>query len=179
MKKRLSLFLLLACTATPALADQSQFSYGPVINDFGAVAKVTPDMPVPANQDFKVDFDVRTAKATERSTGLDGVARFINMLAASGVPMSRIHPAVVVHHEAVWDVVTDARYGKEVDGKPNPSAALVKQLIAHGVPVYVCGQSMAYMDVTKADLLPGVKVAQSAMTAHATLQGQGYTLNPF
>jgi hypothetical protein len=29
------------------------------------------------------------------------------------------------------------------------------------------------------DLLPGVEMALSAMTAHALLQQQGYTFNPF
>jgi intracellular sulfur oxidation DsrE/DsrF family protein len=43
----------------------------------------------------------------------------------------------------------------------------------------VCGQSAAFNDVTNEDLLPGVHMALSAMTAHAQLQQEGYTLNPF
>ncbi|HBH44411.1 MAG TPA: hypothetical protein DDY28_08390, partial [Hyphomonas atlantica] len=43
----------------------------------------------------------------------------------------------------------------------------------------LCGQTAAYRDVTKADLLPGVEMSLSAMTAHAQLQQDGYTLNPF
>jgi len=34
-------------------------------------------------------------------------------------------------------------------------------------------------DVGKDDLLPGVERVLSAMTLHALLQQQGYTLNPF
>jgi len=179
MKAYLPLAAGLFVLATPAAADQSNFSFGPVINDFGAIAKVDTDVPLPANSDYKIVFDVKSAKAGERSTGLDAVARLMNMLAANGVPMSKIHPAVVLHNDAVWEVVSDARYGKEVDGKANPSAPLVKQLLAKGVPIYVCGQSMAWSDVSKSDLLPGVKVALSAMTAHQMLRQQGYALNPF
>ena len=40
-------------------------------------------------------------------------------------------------------------------------------------------QSAAWANVEKADLLPGVKMALSAMDAHAILQHQGYSLNPF
>ena len=39
--------------------------------------------------------------------------------------------------------------------------------------------SAAAQDVTNADLQPGVKMALSAITAHAELQRQGYSLNPF
>jgi hypothetical protein len=35
------------------------------------------------------------------------------------------------------------------------------------------------MKVAAEQLIPGVKMALSAMTAHAQLQQQGYTLNPF
>jgi hypothetical protein len=34
-------------------------------------------------------------------------------------------------------------------------------------------------DVATDDLLPGVEMALSAMTAHALLQNSGFTLNPF
>ena len=33
--------------------------------------------------------------------------------------------------------------------------------------------------VANEDLLPGIEVGLSAMTAHALLQQQGYTVNPF
>jgi hypothetical protein len=34
------------------------------------------------------------------------------------------------------------------------------------------------MDIDQEDLLPGVRVALSAMTANALLQQNGYTFNP-
>ena len=36
-----------------------------------------------------------------------------------------------------------------------------------------------FYDITGGDLLPGVEMSLSAMTAHALLQQDGYTLNPF
>jgi len=48
-----------------------------------------------------------------------------------------------------------------------------------GVRVILCGQTAAYYDISNDDLLPGVEMALSAMTAHALLQQEGYTLNPF
>ncbi len=178
MKMRFALVGALVAMASPAAADSSKFSHGPVITGFGAVAKVNSDLPSPANLDYKVAFDIGTGSPGAKSKNLDAVARLMNMLAASGVPLSRIHPAVVVHNAALWDVTTDAKYTQQF-GTPNPNAELVRQLVAKGVPVYVCGQSAAWSDVAKADLIPGVKMALSAMDAHAILNAQGYSLNPF
>jgi intracellular sulfur oxidation DsrE/DsrF family protein len=43
----------------------------------------------------------------------------------------------------------------------------------------LCGQSAAANGVKKADLIEGVELHLSAMTAHALLQQDGYTVNPF
>ena len=59
------------------------------------------------------------------------------------------------------------------------SAGLIAALTGQGVRIIVCGQSAVYYEVATDDLLPGVEMALSAMTAHAVLQQQGYTLNPF
>ena len=65
------------------------------------------------------------------------------------------------------------------DGRANASAAAIAQLQDHGVEFYLCGQSAAAQGISNADLLPGVKMSLSAMTAHALLQQQGFTINPF
>ena len=177
MKVQFAIAGALVALASPAAADSSKFSHGPVIQGFGAVAKVDPDLKAPASLDYKVAFDTGTGSPGAKSKTLDAAARLMNMLAANGVPLSRIHPAIVVHNNALWDVTTDAKYTQQF-GTPNPNAELVKQLIAKGVPIYVCGQSAAWSDVSKTDLLPGVKMALSAMDAHAILNSQGYSLNP-
>lgn len=168
-----------AIMSAPAVAGPDAFSNGPVFTEGGAVAKISSDLAIPTNTDFKVAFDVGTGKPGSLNNGIDTAARFVNMMAASGVPVSNLHPAVVVHNSAIYDVTNAARYGAQYDGASNPTADLVAQLIAKGVPVYVCGQTAAMLDVKKSDLLPGVKMATSAITAHAILARQGYTLNPF
>ena len=178
MKAQLALFGLVAALASPATAGPDAFAHGPLIQGYGAVAKVDSDLPSPANLDYKVAYDIGVGSPGARSKKLDAVARLMNMLNASGVPASRIHPAIVVHNEGLWDVVGNDRYTKQF-GVANPNAELVGKLIAAGVPIYVCGQSAAWSDVSKADLIPGVKMALSAMDAHAILNRQGYSLNPF
>ena len=59
------------------------------------------------------------------------------------------------------------------------SAELVAAFTEQGVRTIVCGQRAAYYVIATDDLLTGVEIASSAMTAHVVLQQQGYTLNPF
>jgi len=54
-----------------------------------------------------------------------------------------------------------------------------EQAKIEGAYFFGAGPSSLYYDVATEDLLPGVKMAVSAMTAHALLQQQGYTVNPF
>ena len=85
---------------------------------------------------------------------------------------------VVIHGKAVNDVTKSTHYEEAVGGE-NANAPMLAALMEKGVRVIVCGQSAAYYEVENEELLPGVEMALSAMTAHAVLQQQGYTLNPF
>ena len=162
--------LILAACATTALADEGAFSKGPVFTGYGPVAAIDITMPIPPGTAFKHSFDVSTPAPTgDPNSTLVSAARFINMHARAGVPVDNIRVAIVVHGKAV----------KEMADELSASAGLIAALTDQGVRIIVCGQSAAYYDVATDDLLPGVEMALSAMTAHAVLQQQGYTLNPF
>lgn len=159
--------IVLPCIAR---ADWSSFTTGPVIKDYGPVADIDVTLPVPKNAVLRHSFDVaERAEDGELNRTLVSAARFINMHARAGIEADRIKVAVVVHGTAVHDVSREAR----------DNAGLVAALIDHGVRIIVCGQSAAYYGVTTDNLVPGVEMALSAMTAHALLQQQDYSLNPF
>jgi intracellular sulfur oxidation DsrE/DsrF family protein len=176
-----SSFILIASAfllaGSPALAGPQNFTMGPVLTDSGPVAKVASDVPLAANMDWKMAFSVPASQPGKLNNKIDAAARFINMLAASGVPMSRIHVAVIVHSGGLRDILIPAKYAAESDGAENANDKVIRGLIAKGVPVYVCGQSAELSDLHKADLIPGVKMAISAMTVSAELQHQGYAVN--
>lgn len=182
--KTLSL-IAAAClmSAVPALAGPDAFKQGQTIPEFGKIAEVKVDQPVYKHHKFKVLFDVnKQADAGELNRNLVSAARFINMHTAAGVKEKNIKIAIVLHGGAAKDVTRETYYAGTQEGddkKENANAALVKALTEHGVEFYVCGQTTAYYDIKNEDLLPDVKMALSAMTAHALLQQKGYTLNPF
>lgn len=180
MKPTIAIAAALAFSSTPSTAQQGPFHPGPVIPDFGPVASVEQDVEIPADAEFRVVFDTSSiADAGEINRTFASAARFLNMHAEAGVPEERIHLAIVIHGRAVYDVANAESYAAHNDGAENGNIEAVAELQRHGVRFLVCGQSAAYYEVTNADLLPGVEMALSAMTAHALLQQQGYTLNPF
>ena len=176
----LILLLPLLALSQPASAQMENFKTGPVFEDFGATAPVQTDEPVAKDAQFSIAFDVSTAAEPDKiNRTIESAARFINMHVAAGVPEENIHLAIVVHGGAAFDLTNQAFFAAHKDGRDNTSAAAIAQLQDHGVEFYLCGQSAAAHGITNVDLLPGVKMSLSAMTAHALLQQQGYTINPF
>ncbi len=154
-----------------AAQDLSAFETGPVFTDFGPHASVEGASELPSFSRFAIAFDVaEQAEDGARNRGFESAARFINMHVAAGVPAGRIEIAVVVHGKAVRDLVA---------GDGNGSQAMLRAMLDHGVRFIVCGQSAAAWGVSKGELIDGVEMDLSAMTAHALLQQDGYTVNPF
>lgn len=179
MKNRLTCgWFLVPLLAISSFSQAAEFTTGPVFTEYGK--KVTVDgVRFDKSAHFKVAFDV--AKGADKGTinrQFDSLARFINMHVATGVPAENIRLALVVHGSATLDLLKDSAYLQKF-GVANANQPLLEALMAHQVKVIVCGQSAAAHGYSNTDFLPGVEVALSAMSAHALLQQQGYTLNPF
>ena len=167
--------------AVPACAqDMTAFKTGPVFEGFGPHAPVEGMGPVPADTEFSHAFDVAVpAEEGKNSRGFESAARFINMHVAAGVDPDNIRVAVVVHGKASMDLLNDAAWAAKGREGANPSGAMIREMLDHGVRFILCGQSGTAYGITQDDLIPGVETALSAMTAHALLQQRGYTVNPF
>lgn len=160
-------------------AQKEQFVTGPVFKNYGANVEVQAGLDNPQNMRFKVLFDVyseNTGPGANRA--IDTAARFINMHVRAGVPKGNIQVAMVVHGKASVDLLKPTSTSK-ANADRNGSAELVELLLAEGVEIYLCGQSAAFLEIGSEDLIDGVQMSLSAMTANALLQQRGYTLNPF
>ncbi|SHF62458.1 Intracellular sulfur oxidation protein, DsrE/DsrF family [Microbulbifer donghaiensis] len=168
---------LLALTATGTMA--AEFTKGPLISQYGAHAEVKQTQPLSGKESFKVAFDVAEQGETGKvNRKIESLARFLNMHTNAGIPAENIQLALVVHGKAGFDLLDDANYKARFDSE-NPNAALLEALLKNKVRIIICGQSAAYHGIENSQLVNGVEVALSAMTAHALLQQQGYTVNPF
>jgi intracellular sulfur oxidation DsrE/DsrF family protein len=172
---RALVFVLVVLVTTPSTLAREGFVDGKVIPAFGKVAPVRTTFAVPEGMELKLSFDVaRTSNGGDINNDIAKLARLINMHGEGGLDPQELSLAMVVHGPAVHHVT---KTGK--DGEPNTNRALIEALLAQDVKIIVCGQSAAYMGVGTPDLIEGVEMALSAMTAHAVLQRQGYALNPF
>lgn len=156
------------------------FHAGTVIPDFGAVASVDGHAPIPAEATFSIVFDASDpGKPGSINRTIESAARFINMHVEAGIPREAIRLAVVVHGQAAFDLTNASTYAAKHDSAANANIAAIAALSQHDVQFILCGQSAAALGIKRDQLAPGVRMALSAMTAHALLQQQGYTLNPF
>lgn len=177
---RLSLSSFLSLfAATPLLSAEPIM--GPVVPSYGPVL-LPPDgsYNLDKAKHYKVSIDIgETAEFPgDLNFKLVSVARFLNMHAQSGVPRENIDFAVVVHGQAVNDLLTNAAHQSRLN-IPNPNTGLLNELRSAGVTIYVCSQTVAFRGMEFDDFHPSVTMALSAMTSHVRLQEEGYTLIPF
>ncbi|MFT4732756.1 MAG: intracellular sulfur oxidation DsrE/DsrF family protein [Gammaproteobacteria bacterium] len=177
LKKTLIALFILMISATSS-AQLSSFKEGPLITDFGKNATVSTHT-VSKSAKFKVAFDIGSpADAGEVNRKFDSLARFINMHVGAGVDKENIQLALVVHGKASVDLLDHTTYQKR-HKLDNPNKALLQALMNNNVRVILCGQTAAAYEIDIKQLVEGVEIELSAMTAHALLQQDGYTINPF
>lgn len=180
---RTSIAIAVTLVAAPLAAqDISAFKPGPVLTEFGAHAPVPGVGQLPADSEFAIAFDVSMPAAEgSPNRGFDSAARFLNMHVAHGVPQENIRLVVVVHDKAALELLTDQAHAANPLSRQgdNPSGKLVAALLEQDVRFVLCGQSAAAYGIKPEDLIPGVEMSLSAMTAHALLQQRGFTVNPF
>ncbi len=174
--KRISMQLGLFLLFTSFQVTASETVTGPVIEGYGPVYAV-PDNSFNLETDRKYKILMDIAKGpqdrTELNRNIESAARFLNMHARNGVQAENLKLALVLHGSGIHSALNDAAYAKRFD-VANPSRDLIEKLIQAEVDFYVCGQSAAYNGYVAEDLLPGIKMAVSAMTTHVRLQQDGY-----
>jgi intracellular sulfur oxidation DsrE/DsrF family protein len=178
----LASLVLVLPLAAQAPGSVNQQASGPVITAAGPSFEVqAPTFPTPTRGDFKALFEINagggdTVKVNEQ---LVTMARFFNIHVRNGVAESRLKAAAVFHGQGWTALLTDSAFAARFGGKPNPSRKLVEELMQHGAQLVLCGQTAGARNIRRDELLPGVKVSVSAMTAFLALQNDGYRMIPW
>lgn len=179
--------VVLACVAPHALYAQTsvlpgQQASGPVIQSEGMSFKVDdPTFQIPAGHTFKALFIINagggdSVKVNELVTTM---ARYFNLHARNGIADDHVRGAAVFHGNGWPALLSDSSFVARFGGKGNPSKRLVEELVQHGATLILCGQTAGNRGIRREELLPGVKVAISAMSAVEYLQSEGYRLIPW
>ncbi len=176
------ILMLVALIATSINYAQEAHA-GEIIKDYGKIYSVNnPDFKTDTTAKFKVAFDVgrNFENPAQPNKLIETAARFINMHREAGVPAENIKVALVIHGSATNDILKNEFYQvKYPEITVNPNAELISQLANQGVQVILCGQAAAHRNITKAEALPEVQIALSALTALIQLQNDGYRLINF
>jgi intracellular sulfur oxidation DsrE/DsrF family protein len=134
------------------------------------------EIPDPA-QDYKLLFELTgnnpDSIAKEINYGLTEVSRVINLHVASGIPVKKIFPVIVIHAGAL-NAITINTYYNEHFKMDNPNLKIISELEKLGTKFIACGQAMAFFNIKKEDLLPEVKVSLTAQTVLTAYQLKGY-----
>jgi len=169
-----SLTLLLILTLARSADGQS--STGPIVNAGGPTFPVaSPTFDTPMDRQYKAIFELREPAGSpdQQNRSLNTMARYLNMHTRAGVPRENVRVAGVVHGGASLELLTDEHY-RARHGVENPNKELIAEIIAGGGQVILCGQTAGSRDISADQLLPGVQLALSAMTAMTVLQQDGY-----
>jgi intracellular sulfur oxidation DsrE/DsrF family protein len=156
-------------------------SKGPVITGYGEVYPVeNADYKTKSSEAFKAVFDIMDSPESheEINRSIETAARFLNMHAQGGVPVENLKIALVLHNKASKDVMDDDAYRRHY-GTDNPNKGLIQALLDSGGQVIFCGQSSNARGIPKEDLIPGIQLSLSAMTALIQLQNENYKLIKF
>ncbi|MBD0776474.1 DsrE family protein [Maribacter sp. ANRC-HE7] len=148
---------------------------GPIISDFGEVWTINaPDFKTDTSMDFKAVFDIMNSPddPSKLNTTIETAARFLNMHAQNSVPVEQLKVALVIHNKASKDIITNKAYRTRY-GTDNPNIELIKALLASG------GQSSMARGIAKEELIDGVQLSLSAMTALIQFQNNDYKLIKF
>lgn len=171
--------MLSLCIPFAHLSGQERVA--PIIKDFGAIydipsASVKPD----PTQVYKIVVDVVTGADDpgDLSSGLNNVARMINLHAIGGVPAGKIDVVLAMHGGATFATLNNEAY-REKFGVENPNAPLVKALKAAGVKLVVCGQSLLGREIPLENVLPEIEIGTSMLTTVSTYQLKGYAVFRF
>lgn len=150
----------------------------PVIPGYGALisAEGTHNPPDPSLR-YRVAFEVTRGAddSSKINPALDRVARFVNLLGASGIRPAAGDIVVVIHGPATTAILTDGAYRARF-GRENPNAKLLQALIRAGVSIHICNYALAGQKVRHDAVAQGVEIDQAAMVTLATLQQHGWTL---
>jgi intracellular sulfur oxidation DsrE/DsrF family protein len=145
----------------------------PLIEGYGSVVAL-PEAEERPRIGGRVVFDTTAAgPAGKVNRGLESAARLVNIYAQEGLTAGRPQIAVILHNNAMPAALADQAH-ERAGGGSNPNRELVERLLAAGVEVWVCGQSLVRGGHALSDVIPGIRVAHSAMIFNINRQQDGW-----
>jgi intracellular sulfur oxidation DsrE/DsrF family protein len=172
---RTFIFIFLLGCSLFSLESKAQKKF-PFIKSGGGMFEVPEAEPiVDKRMKYKVLYEISKGadKPDSVNATLDKLARLVNLHLSAGIPKENLDVVAIVHFLGTPLILSDDAYKKKY-GVPNPNTALINELTANGVKIYICGQSLYMRKMENETRNPNIKVTLSAMVLMTTLQSKGY-----
>jgi intracellular sulfur oxidation DsrE/DsrF family protein len=164
--------------ASEAKIGSSKIKTHPVITNHGGVVRL-PDAAQQPRSGTKILVDLTSGGDADRvNSGLEKVAKYLNIYAGGGAEPSDVQIAVVLHGDATLTVLNSDAYSAKFSTVGNPNFELLKQLHEADVEFFVCGQSLISAGASTDEVIVFVETAVSALTTVVNLQADGYAYVP-
>lgn len=170
-----------ACLTTHAFAQQKDFWITPTIHDYGKIHVLSKTAYRPNPQEtYKIVFMLThpSKNVNEVNSGLDHVARIVNLYTSAGVPLDHLKIVAVISGKAVPIVLNNTSY-RGLYHVDNPNLPLITELQKAGVDVTICGQSIPENNLSYNQVNKNITLSYSALITITMLEHQGYTFMPF
>ena len=174
---RTGFYTLLTVFSLLSFAGQAQKKF-PFIKSGGSMFEVPEAEPIADKQmKYKVLYEISKGadKPDTVNSTLDKLARLVNLHLSAGIPKQNLDIAAVVHFMGTPLILSDEAYKKKY-GVAKPNTALINELTANGVKIYICGQSLYMRKMENEARNPNIHVTLSAMLLMTTLQSKGYVM---
>lgn len=168
-------FVCFALLCTTGLAQSKKF---PVVRAAGGIFEVPEQTPVIDKKlKYNIVFDIHEGmpKPDSLNSGLERMARMVNLLADAGVPKQNINVSAVFHFTASTVILTDEAYRAKF-GVDNPNTKVINELAQYGAQFYICGQSLRARKLVDTPRNPNIKVASAAIVYLSTMELKGYSV---
>ena len=168
----LPIFLILLFSSGNLLAQDARF---PIVEEFGGIYEIPNSINPDSELNYKIVIDLKTLQQDKESinSGLNNVARLMNLHGLGGVKPENLNVAVVVHGGATEAILKHPAYQRK-NGMDNPNVNLINALKKAGAELYVCGQSLLARGYSQDEVLTDVKIGLSMLTVVTTHMHNGY-----
>lgn len=125
---------------------------------------------------FELVLPTKEKEGKEINYGITEISRLINLHVASGIPVKKITPVIVVHGSALFAFYNNECYRKKFK-TDNPNIAIIEELVKKtGAKFIACGQAMQFLEIQRTEVIPQLKVSLTAQTVLSHYQLKGYKL---
>ena len=162
----------------PGKADDAVNDSTPVIEGYGKVVHLADASHQPRDNSRIVVDVTKGGEPGELNSGIEKVARFVNIYHGAGKKPATVRIVIVLHGDATLTALNGDAYAERFGTKDNPNFDCLHKLHEAGVEIYVCGQSLISKGGKPDETLVFVDVAVSALTSLVNLQADGYAYIP-